>query len=186
MQYVAHLARVCCQLLVHHQVDGCKRRGATNRIAGVCGRHGADGLRIHDLRAACHRRQRERARNTLPEQSQVRQGAVVLEAPHGTGSAKTRLHFIKDQERFVLMAPLAKRTHIFVRREGGARALISFHQHGRNVLWIYVPFVEAALKIIERRIRSAEAIRKGDLHETWIQIADPFLQIRNPAGLLRA
>ena len=117
----------------------------------------------------------KRARNTLSEQRQIRHYAVVLKAPHGSGSSKTGLHFVQNQQCFVTVAPLSKRPHILGGSESGACALVSLHQYAAMFSWIDILFVEAALKMIEGCIGSAEAIRKRHLHEAGIQVADPFL-----------
>src|SRR5450755_4937923 len=99
----------------------------------------------------------------------------MLEAPHRSGSAETGLHFIQNQKRLMPITPLAQGSHVLVRSERAAGALVGLHQNGRDISRVDTLLLERALKIVERRIGGAEAIRKRRLHETWIQVADPFL-----------
>src|ERR1700693_4042934 len=84
------------------------------------------------------------------------------------------------------VAPLPQRLYIVSRCEGRARTLIGFEHHSRDILRIDLLCIEIALEVIEGCVRSPKAVRKRDLREAGIQVADPFFKNGNAPGLLRA
>ncbi len=94
MQHLTHNTGIRGQLFIEHDIDGRKCSRATNRVAGVSGRHGSNGLRIHDLRGSGDGRERKRTRNALAEKGKVRHNSVMLETPHCTRSPETGLNFV--------------------------------------------------------------------------------------------
>ena len=66
------------------------------------------GCRSITSGAAGHRGERQRTRDALAEQRQVRHDAVVLESPQRAGAAEAGLHFVAHQQRLVAGAPLAQ------------------------------------------------------------------------------
>src|ERR1700693_2232560 len=84
------------------------------------------------------------------------------------------------------VAPLAQRLYVLSRREGCARTLIGFEHHSCDILPIDLLVVETPLEVIEGCVRSPKAVRKRDLREAGIKVADPFFKNGNAPGLLPA
>src|SRR5262252_7393415 len=81
--------------------------------------------------------------------------------------------------------PLAQFAHILGRRERRTAALIGFENDPGDVGRLDAKFAQCAFEAFERGVRGAEPIRKGNLDETGVEVADPLLERRNPSGLLR-
>src|ERR1700675_1882893 len=107
----------------------------------------------------------------------------MLETPHRTGSSEAGLYLVQDQQCVMPIAPLAQGLYVVSRREGRACTLIGFEHHSGHILRIDILIIETTLEIIEGCVRSPKAVRKRDLREAGIQVADPFFQSGNAAGL---
>ncbi len=165
------------EVFVHHQIDGRQRRRAANRIAGVRGRHAADGLRIHNLRAC---------RPPPPAAANLRCLCRTWRGPARCRNARSPTWCRFARSRPALHPESAALCGAYT--IGAAPACIpaartprcrpgrfpeSRRRHSADRRFCSR---KARSKAVERRVGSAEAIRKRNLHETRIQIADPFLQ----------
>ena len=58
--------------------------------------------------------------------------------------------------------------------------------HAGNVRWLDALLPDRTQETFERRVGSAKSIGERNLHEARVEVADPLLQYRNAAHLLRA
>ncbi len=90
------------------QLQHLARHRARQRITAVGGAVGADIHHLRQIFAGQHRADRETAAQRLGGGEHVRRHAVVHIGVERTGAAHAALHFVKNQQRLVLIAQRAQ------------------------------------------------------------------------------
>src|SRR5581483_11138902 len=84
--------------LVLVDVEDGERRRLRDRIADIRAADGVVARRVHDLRAADHRREREPARDRLRDGDEIRLDPEVLHREHAARAPVAALHLVGDED----------------------------------------------------------------------------------------
>jgi hypothetical protein len=127
-----------------------ERRGARHRVAAERAAEPARVHGVHQLGAAGDAGERQPAAERLPGDEQVGLDPVVLDRPHGSGAAATRLHLVVDVDDAVSLAKVLQRPQELGRhRDEAAFALHGLDHEAGDLARIDV-LLEQKLEAVQR------------------------------------
>src|SRR5579862_3691391 len=145
------------------RVEHRDRRGARERIAAERAPEPAGADRVHDLRAARDRRERQPASDRLAGDEQIGLDAEVFDRPDRAGASTAGLHLVGDEQDPVLVEKGAKAFEEAPgHRDEPALALDRFEHGTRDRLGIHASLEEVLQRVDRVVVRHAAiGIRRG-------------------------
>src|SRR6185369_13589599 len=151
----------------------------------MCAGHRARCKLVHNLRSADDRRKRQRTGDPFTAADEVRNDAIVFEAPEFAGSAESSLDFIEDENDLVLVAPISQVPNVIDRREVRSDALIGFHHDAGDLVRLETGAGDCIDEGVKAGVLLPVTVGEGSVNDGRVKINDPGLLSRHAAGLLR-